>query len=60
MVLRIMKDLSWIKKPNLWALAADKAAKEEPRWTRAFYRLALAIYQKLGGTLQETEEEVPE
>lgn len=55
-----MNDQAWVKQPNLWALAADRAAKDEPRWTKAFWRLALEIYTKLGGKLEEAEEEVSE
>jgi len=39
-----MSETVWIMQVTLWALAQDRAARELPRWTRAWWRKALQIY----------------
>lgn len=50
---------SWIKSPALWTAATERAAKEKPRWTLAFWRRVQEIYTSIGGRFEE-DEEVPE
>jgi len=42
---------------QLWALAQDRAARDLPRWTKAWWRKAFEIYLDRGGRVQEDEVE---
>lgn len=50
----------WIVQPNLWALAMDRAARDLPKWTKAFWRKVSELYQRMGGTTLEGDDELPE
>jgi len=51
---------AWVRSPRLWATAMDRAAKELPRWTAAFWRKTLEVYHKAGGRLIENDRTVGE
>lgn len=46
----------WIRSPNLWSQAMDRAARDEPRWTTAFWRKVKLSYLKFGGKLINDED----
>jgi hypothetical protein len=46
---------AWVKNTRLWQAAQQKAAKEEPRYTRRYWERTAEIYQKAGGSLVEDE-----
>lgn len=50
----------WVKHPRAWAAAMDLAAKEYPRWTKAFWRKVGEIYDRVGGGYVEAEVTVDE
>jgi len=55
-----MSENVWIMQSTLWAMSQDRAARELPRWTKAWWRKALEIYLGRGGKVQEDESEVDE
>lgn len=50
-----MNGVVWIIQSTLWAFAQDRAARDIPRWTRAWWRKVLEIYLEKGGKIQEDE-----
>jgi len=50
-----MSDTVWIGQSGLWAHAQDRAARERPRWTQAWWRKVLEIYLERGGKVLEDE-----
>ena len=53
-----MTTAAWISQPKLWERAQQKSEREEPKWTRAFWRKVLEIYLAAGGRLEEYEDEI--
>lgn len=52
-----MNQAVWVEHPRIWSFAADRAAKEIPRWTRAWWRQTAETYLKMGGKFFEAGEE---
>jgi len=40
---------------SLWAFSQDRAARDLPRWTKAWWRKVLEIYLSRGGKVREDE-----
>jgi len=54
------KPIGWIRSLKLWARAMDKAAREEPKFTRSYWRRVLEIYEGIGGQVIDDEENLGE
>lgn len=50
-------DVAWIIQPLIWEHAADRAARELPKWTKAWWRRATEKYIELGGRFFEGDED---